>query len=160
MATQLRHAHKQQMKCTPSLLPIKGFWSAIPSFPRKKMVLDRKTNFFVGKRWFWREKPTFFLGKTKKNHLLGDYAAKVQKAVFFWFSLGKRWFWTGKQTFSWEKDGFGQNLLFPRKKLVFRPKTIFFLGKPQKTIFLEFGRIVSQKMFFWFFWFSLAKVGL
>ena len=33
-------------------------------FPRKKMVLDRKTNFFLGKRWFWKEnqkkgKPTF-----------------------------------------------------------------------------------------------------
>ena len=28
-------------------------------FPRKKMVLDRKTNFFLGKRWFWAGKPTF-----------------------------------------------------------------------------------------------------
>ena len=28
-------------------------------FPRKKMVLDRKTNFFLGKRWFWTGKPTF-----------------------------------------------------------------------------------------------------
>ena len=26
---------------------------------RKKMVLDSKTNFFLGKRWFGREKPTF-----------------------------------------------------------------------------------------------------
>ena len=26
---------------------------------RKKMVLDRKTNFFLGKRWFWTGKPTF-----------------------------------------------------------------------------------------------------
>ena len=26
---------------------------------RKKLVLDRKTNFFLGKRWFWAEKPTF-----------------------------------------------------------------------------------------------------
>ena len=23
------------------------------------MVLDRKTNFFLGKRWFWTGKPTF-----------------------------------------------------------------------------------------------------
>ena len=55
------------------------------------MVLGRKTN--------------FFLGKTKKNqkkHLLGNYAAKLQKDCF---------------------------LVFPRKKLVFLPKTIFFLGK-------------------------------
>ena len=28
-------------------------------FPRKKMVLDKKTNFFLGKRWFWTGKPTF-----------------------------------------------------------------------------------------------------
>ena len=28
-------------------------------FPRKKMVLDRKTNFFLGKTWFWTGKPTF-----------------------------------------------------------------------------------------------------
>ena len=41
--------------------------------------------------------------------------------------------------------------------MVFLPKTIFFLGKTKKTIFLEFGRIVSQKMVF--FWFSLGKVG-
>ena len=52
------------------------------------MVLGRKTN--------------FFLGKTKKKHLLGNYAAKLQKDCF---------------------------LVFPRKKLVFLPKTIFFLGK-------------------------------
>ena len=44
--------------------------------------------------------------------------------------------------------------------MVFLSKTIFFLGKTKKIIFLEFGRIVSQKMvFFWFFWFSLGKVG-
>ena len=58
--------------------------------------------------------------------------------------------------------GFGQeNHLFPRKNLVFLSKTIFFLGKTKKTIFLKFGRIVSQKMFFFFcfFWFSLGKVG-
>ena len=28
-------------------------------FPRKKMVLDRQTNFFLGKKWFWTGKPTF-----------------------------------------------------------------------------------------------------
>ena len=26
---------------------------------RKKLVLGRKNNFFLGKRWFWAEKPTF-----------------------------------------------------------------------------------------------------
>ena len=36
--------------------------------------------------------------------------------------------------------------------MVLVQKTNFFLGKTKKTIFLEFGHIVSQKMvFFWFF---------
>ena len=35
------------------------FWREEPIFPRKKMVLYRKTSFFLGKRWFWIGKPTF-----------------------------------------------------------------------------------------------------
>ena len=35
--------------------------------------------------------------------------------------------------------------------MVLGRKTNFFLGKTQKTTFLEFGRIVSQKMVFLFF---------
>ena len=66
-------------------------------FLGKKMVLDRKTNFSLGKRWFWtgkswgREKPVlgrktnFFLGKTKKKHLLRHYAARHQKHGFLGF---------------------------------------------------------------------------
>ena len=46
------------------------------------------------------------------------------------------------------QEGFFGCFGFPRKKLVFLPKTIFFLEKTKKTIFLESGRIVSQKMFF------------
>ena len=53
----------------------------------------------------------------------------------------------------------GKTNFFLRKKMVLDRKTIFFLGKTKKTIFLEFGRIVSQKMFFCFFWYSLGKVG-
>ena len=77
------------------------------------MVLDRKTNFFLGKRWFWTGKPTFsyekdgfgqknqfFPRKNQKNHLLGNYAAKLQKDCFFWFSLGKSWFFCPKPSFS------------------------------------------------------------
>ena len=76
------------------------------------MILDRKTNFFLGKRWFGREKPIF----------------------------------------SQEKDGFGVKYhLFPRNKLAFLSKTIFFLRKTKKTIFLVSGRIVSQKMAFFGF---------
>ena len=64
------------------------------------MVLGRKTNFFIGKRWFWRRKPifsqetdgfgkktNFFLGKTKKPQKIsfGRHAAKVQNYGFFGF---------------------------------------------------------------------------
>ena len=94
------------------------------------MVLGRKTNFFLGKRWFWAENQLF----PGKKMVLG------KKNNFF---LGKRWFWAEK------------NQLFPRKKMVLGRKTNFFLGKTKKTIFLEFGRIVSQKMvFFGVFGFS------
>ena len=68
------------------------------------------------------------------------------------FFLVKRWFWTGKPTFSEEKDGLGmKNQFFPREKMVLARKTIFFLGKTKKNIFLVSGRIVSQKMVFLFF---------
>ena len=39
------------------------------------MVLDRKTNFFLGKRWL----------ESQKDHLLRHYAARHQKDVFFGF---------------------------------------------------------------------------
>ena len=63
--------------------------------------------------------------------------------TWFWagkptFSLGERWFWREKLHFSSEKDGFGQ-------------ETNFFLRKTKNTIFVDFGRIVSQKMLFLFF---------
>ena len=53
------------------------------------MVLDRKTNFFLGKT-----------KKKQKKHLLGNFMAKLQKDVFFWFSLGKSWFSVEEPTFS------------------------------------------------------------
>ena len=49
------------------------------------MVLDQKTNFFLGKRWFWTEKPTFQKKKQKKTHLLGNFMAKLKKDSFFGF---------------------------------------------------------------------------
>ena len=105
------------------------------------MDLGRKTN--------------FFLGKTKKTIFLEFGRIVSQKMVFFGF-FG----------FSQEKVGFSaQNHLFPRKKLVFLSKTIFFVGKTKKTIFLKFGRIVSQKMVFLVFlvfprqsWFWIGRV--
>ena len=79
------------------------------------MVLDRKTNFFLGKDSFGQEnqlfprkkmvlgrKTNFFLGKTKKTIFWETMRPNSKKMVF---------------------------LVFPRKKLVFLPKTIFFLGK-------------------------------
>ena len=42
------------------------------------MVLDRKTNFFLGK-------PKLRKTKKPKNYLLGDYAAKVQNDGCFGF---------------------------------------------------------------------------
>ena len=66
------------------------------------MVLGRKTN--------------FFLGKTKKTIFWETMRPNSKKMVFFGFPQ--------------EKIGFSaQNHLFPRKKLVFLPKTIFCLGK-------------------------------
>ena len=79
------------------------------------MVLDRKTNFFPGKRWFWGRKTNFF--------------------------LGKRWFWAEKPTFSKGKE----------KRWFGAGKPNFFLGKTKQTIILDFGRIVSQKIFFFGF---------
>ena len=48
-----------------------GFGQKNQIFPRKKMVLGRKTN--------------FFLGKTKKNHLVGVWPHSFPKDVFFGF---------------------------------------------------------------------------
>ena len=137
--------------------------------PRTKMVLGRKTNFFLSKKNGFGVKNQFFLGKNgfgQKNQLFPK----------------KKWFWAGKPIFSYRKPkktifvNFGrivskkcvflvlQKLVFlaktifspgkkwfftpkpffPRRKLVFLPKTIFFLGKTKNTIFLECGRIVSQ----------------
>ena len=99
-------------------------------FPRKKMVLGRKTYFFIGKRWFWRRKPIFsqetdgfgkenqlFLRENKKTpkNIFWETCGQSSKLWFFWFSLGKSWFCPKPS--------------FPGKKLFFLPKTIFFLGK-------------------------------
>ena len=73
-------------------------------FPRKKMVLDRKTIFLDG---FGQEnqgrKTNFFLGKTKKNKkniFWETMRPDSKKMVFFWFSLGKSWFFCPKPSFS------------------------------------------------------------
>ena len=70
-----------------------------PTFSKKKMVLDKKTNFFPGKSWFSVEKPTFSLGKdgfeakhqlfpreNPKNHFFGVWPYSFPKDSFFGFS--------------------------------------------------------------------------
>ena len=120
------------------------------------MVLGRKANFFLGKKWFWAGKPIFSYRKPNKTSLWTLAVLFPQKKCCFWFCkswfslpiffLGKNWFFTPKP-------------FFPRKTLVFLPKTIFCLGKTKNTIFLECGRIVSQ--FFWVFprksWFWIGS---
>ena len=76
-----------------------------------------KNQLFPRKKWFWEGKPTFFLVKTKKNHLLRHYAVRHQKDGFFLFSLAKKMVLDGKTNF------------FLRKKMVLDRKTNFFLGK-------------------------------
>ena len=89
-----------------------GFGQENQLFPGKKMVLDRKTNFFRGKRWFRHEKPTFprkkmvlarktifFLGKPKKNIFLVSGRIVSQKMVFLFFPK-KSWFAFPKPSFS------------------------------------------------------------
>ena len=100
------------------------------------MVLGRKANFLLGKKNFGVKNQLFprkkmVLGrKTKKS--LCTLAAQFPKR-FFLFSLGKRWFSFPKPCFPRKKLVFhAKNNLFCRKKLVFQPKTIFFLGKTKK----------------------------
>ena len=98
------------------------------------MVLGRKTNFLLGKRWFWLKYKLFLwkkmvLGRKTNFLLLGKKMVLGRKTNFL---LGKRWFWLKYQLFLWKKmvlgrktnffrgkDGFGvKNELFPRKKMV------------------------------------------
>ena len=96
------------------------------------MAFGRKTNFFLGKT-----------KKPKKSSFEKLYSQTPKKMVFLVFPR-KSWFSFPNHLFPKEKVGVSrQNHLFPRKKLVFLPKAIFFLGKTNKTIFLESGRIVD-----------------
>ena len=88
-------------------------------FPRKKMVLHRKTNFFLGKRWLWTGKPEKNCSG-QENQLFPRENPKKKQKKHFWRHYAARH----------QKDGFSrQNHLFPRKKLVFHAQTIFSLGK-------------------------------
>ena len=79
-------------------------------FPRKKLVFGGKTK--VG---FWTKKPT--VGFLVQNHL---FPKTTENQLFFFLEFGH---------IVSQKMFFLVFLVFPRKKLVFRSKTIFFLGK-------------------------------
>ena len=115
------------------------FW-VLHVLTEKTMILGRKTNFFLGKRWFWCEKTNFFLEKwfwAENQFVPRKKMVWAERQFFPQKKLGKRRFWEGKPFFRRENQitlslDFGRivsNRCFPRKKLVFLPKTIFFLGK-------------------------------
>ena len=120
--------------------------------PRKKFVFGGRTNFFLGKRWFWTKKPTFSEEKDgfgPKNQLFPRKNPKNKKNIFwetiwpnskkmvFWFSIGKSWF-------------LPQNYLFPRKELVFWSRTIFFSWK--KLVFCLKPFFVWEKLVLHYFY--------
>ena len=129
-----------------------------------------KTIFFLGKRWCFCPKPGkswfswqnhLFPRENQKAIILESGRIVSQKNVFLGFLVfpRKKLVFLPKTIFILGKSWFfTPNHLFPRKKLVFLSKTIFFPGKAKNTIFLDSGRIVSQQMLFLvFFWFSLGK---
>ena len=87
-------------------------------FPRKKLVFLSKTIFFLGKSWFSCPKPSFpyeKVGFPVQNHF---FPRENQTTIFL----------VSDRIVS-QKMFFLVFLVFPRKNLVFLPKTIFFLGK-------------------------------
>ena len=151
-----------------------GFSHQNHLFPRKKLVFRAQTILFLGKSWCSCPKPSFshekigfpvqnhlfrrkklvFLSKTilktKKTIFLVSGRIVSQKMVFFVFPRKKMVF-HARTIFFPGKVGFSRpNHLFPRKKLVFLSKTIFF---PRKTL-----AFLSKTMFFLGkSWFSCPK---
>ena len=125
----------------------------------KKVGFPPKTNFCLGKNWFFAQHH-FLLGQRlvfpPKALLPGENQTLESGRIFpkrkiNVFCPRKELVFGGKPTLSQEKDGFGlKNQLFPREKMVLGWKTNFFLVKTKQRLFLESGRIVSQKCFFGF----------
>ena len=82
------------------------------------MVPGHKTNYFLGKRWFWAEKLVSSDRKPKRNNFLGKLCGQRAKGCLFLSSLPK-------------KVGFqSKNQGFPSKKMVLgKKKQVFTRGK-------------------------------
>ena len=125
------------------------------------MVLGRKTNFFPRENMVLGKEDQLYPRQNQNKPSFLDFGRIVAKRWFFGvilvFTRKNLVFLPKIMFFSYEKVGFSrQNHLVPRKKLLSCPKP-FFSGKPNKKIFLESGRIVSESQRMFFFWFSLRK---
>ena len=110
----------------------------------------------------------------QKSHLFGVWPYSFPKDVcFFVVFPRKKLVFGGKTNIFLEKKRVldEKTNFFLRKQLVLDEKTMFFLGKSwcfhREPIFssgkhpqtiLEFGSIVSQKMFYWVFWCFVGKI--
>ena len=108
-------------------------WRKQPPFPWKKMVLGRKTN--------------FFLGKTKKTIFWDTMRPDTKNVVFLVFPK-KNGFGQENQPFPRQKMVWAwKTNFFIRKKMVLGRKTNFFLGKTKKTIFWDTMRPDKKNCF-------------
>ena len=106
------------------------------------MVLDRQAACFLGKRWFGPEiqlLPRKNLEKKNKRKKLGNYAAKVQKDVFF-----------GAFPRFPKRCCFGLFGFFLGNNWPFGPRTFLFLGKVSIS-FLNQGFPSKECLFHLFF---------
>ena len=80
------------------------------------------------------------------------------KTTFF---LTKTWFWYEKnQLFLRKKSFWCEKPIFSGKRCFWSEKQVFPLGRSNKTIFLDFGRVLCHKMLFWFLVLPRKKVGI
>ena len=101
------------------------------------MGLERKTNFYLVKRWFGA-----------KNQLLPLKKMVLETKTNFY--LVKRWFWSQKPTFASQKDGFpeadqAKTIFLRGKSWFFYAKPSFYEAKPKKPIFFETPSPFSKK---------------
>ena len=97
-------------------------------FFQEKMVLDRKTNSFPGKRWLWTRKPIFPRKTKTTKHKDRNFMAKLRKDEVLAFTKKELVSHTTTMFFSWDKVCFfTPKPILPKETLVFLPKTILFI---------------------------------